>query len=124
MKKIGLIAVMIAILVGAAVFAGGQQEAEQAPATAESTDGFDWRQFEGQTIVACWPNHGHYNATMDSGVIEEFEELTGIDVEIDLLQYIKMHDKQVLEMSKASGDYDMVSMVVMWKAEYAMGGMI
>jgi len=124
MKKIGLIAVMIAILVGAAVFAGGQQEAEQAPATAESTDGFDWRQFEGQTIVACWPNHGHYNATMDSGVIEEFEELTGINVEIDLLQYIKMHDKQVLEMSKASGDYDMVSMVVMWKAEYAMGGMI
>ncbi len=124
MKKIGLIAVMIAILVSTAVFAGGQQEAEQAPAAAESTDGFDWRQFEGQTIVACWPNHGHYNATMESGVIEEFEELTGIDVEIDLLQYIKMHDKQVLEMSKASGDYDMVSMVVMWKAEYAMGGMI
>src|SRR6056297_2813998 len=95
MKKIGLIAVMIAILVSAAVFAGGQQEAEQAPAAAESTDGFDWRQFEGQTIVACWANHGHYNATMESGVIEEFEELTGIDVEIDLLQYIKMHDKQV-----------------------------
>jgi multiple sugar transport system substrate-binding protein len=125
MKRSGVFVLLILLLMSTALFAGGGQEAAETAAPAASTGGFDWRQFEGQTVVACWPNHGHYNATIKSGVIEEFEELTGIDVEIDLLQYIKMHDKQVLEMSKPSGgDYDMVSMVVMWKAEYAMGGMI
>ncbi|MCG8572842.1 MAG: extracellular solute-binding protein [Spirochaetes bacterium] len=88
------------------------------------SDEFNWKAYEGTEIVVCWPNHVHYNATIDSGVIEEFEELTGIKVEVDLLQYMRMHDKQVLEMSKASGDYDMVSMVVMWKSEYALADLI
>ena len=125
MKKIGVVLLLSMIVLSVGLFAGGQEEKSETPAMVASPDGFDWRQFAGDTVVACWPNHGHYNATIKSGVIEEFEELTGIDVEIDLLQYIKMHDKQVLEMTKPSGgDYDMVSMVVMWKAEYAMGGMI
>ena len=86
---------------------------------------FDWRRYEGSRIVANFPNHGHYNAAIKAGVVEEFEELTGIDVEIDLLQYIKMHDKQVLEMTKSGkGDYDLISMVVMWKSEYATADLI
>jgi multiple sugar transport system substrate-binding protein len=83
---------------------------------------FDWRQFEGTTIVANFPSHFHYNAAMK--VIPEFEELTGIKVEVDMLQYVKMHEKQVLEMSKPEGDYDVIALVVMWKSEYAMGDML
>ena len=109
----------------AAVFtlwACGGSESDGSEASAG--EGFDWRRWEGTSIVANFPNHGHYNAAIASGVIEEFEELTGIDVEIDLLQYLKMHDKQVLEMTKPTGDYDVISMVVMWKAEYALADMI
>jgi multiple sugar transport system substrate-binding protein len=76
-------------------------------------DSFDWRRFEGSTVVFNFPNHVHYNAMMDAGVLDEFEELTGINVEVDMMQYLNMHDKQVLEMSKPAGDYDLISMVVM-----------
>lgn len=105
-------------------FIGAAGQEEKPAETKTAVDGFDWRQFAGDELVVCWPNHVHYNAAIASGVVEKFEELTGIDVEIDLLQYLSMHDKQVLEMSKPVGDYDIVSMVVMWKAEYAMADMI
>ncbi len=88
------------------------------PAAAE----FNWRQFEGSTIVVNFPSHFHYNAAMT--VIPEFEKLTGIKVEVDMLQYMKMHEKQVLEMSKPEGDYDVISLVCMWKNEYAAGDML
>jgi multiple sugar transport system substrate-binding protein len=88
------------------------------PAAAE----FDWRQFEGTTIVVHFPNHFHYNAAIT--VIPEFEELTGIKVEVDMMQYMKMQAKQVLEMSKPEGDYDVISLVCMWKTEYAVGDML
>ena len=81
---------------------------------------FDWTQFKGTTIVANFPSHFHYNAVKP--LIPEFEKLTGMKVEIDELQYVKMHDKQVLEMSKPAGDYDVIALVVMWKTEYAGGG--
>lgn len=105
------------------VFAGGGREA--APAAAPAATGeFDWRRYAGTTVVFNFPNHVHYNAMLEAGVIEEFEALTGITVEVDRMQYLNMHDSQVLEMSRAQGDYDLISMVVMWKAEYALGGMI
>ena len=118
-------AIITVLLLSAALFtagAGGGQESGRSDS--DMPEGFDWRRFEGTSIVANFPNHGHYNAAIDAGVIEEFEQLTGIDVEIDLLQYLKMHDKQVLEMTKPRGDYDLISMVVMWKSEYALADMI
>ncbi|TVR74851.1 MAG: extracellular solute-binding protein [Spirochaetaceae bacterium] len=115
--------VSLLLVATAIVFAGGQREAAPAAPTAP-TDEFDWRRYAGTTVVFNFPNHVHYNAMMEAGVIQEFEELTGITVEVDRMQYLNMHDSQVLEMSRAQGDYDLISMVVMWKAEYALGGMI
>jgi len=117
MKKI--VAVLLMTFLVFSLFAGGQQEESQ---KAVSSDGFDWKQFAGQSVGACFPNHVTYNALMP--LIPEFEELTGIDVEVDLLQYMNMHDKEVLEMSKSSGDYDLISMVCMWKSEYASAGFL
>jgi multiple sugar transport system substrate-binding protein len=117
MKKI-LVFLLIALM-AMSLFAGGGQEAA---GSASAAEGFDWKRFDGTTIVTCFPNHVTYNALMP--LIPEFEALTGIDVEVDLLQYISMHDKQVLEMGKPQGDYDLISMVVMWKTEYASAGML
>lgn len=116
--------VLMIVLVAAFSFAGGSQEEATAPAASMDDDSFDWRRYEGSTVVFNFPNHVHYNAMMDAGVLDEFEELTGINVEVDMMQYLNMHDKQVLEMSKPAGDYDLISMVVMWKSEYAMADMI
>lgn len=117
MKKITFLLVLLTVAF--TLFAGGQK-AEQTRAAASGE--FDWKQFEGQSIVTCFPNHVTYNALMP--LIPEFEELTGIKVEVDLLQYMSMHDKEILEMSKPSGDYDLISMVCMWKSEYATAGML
>jgi multiple sugar transport system substrate-binding protein len=118
-----LISLAIFAIVAAGVFAGGGREAAPAAPAAPAGE-FDWQRYAGTTVVFNFPNHVHYNAMMDAGVIEEFEELTGITVEVDMMQYMNMHDSQVLEMSKTQGDFDLISMVVMWKAEYAMGNMI
>jgi len=72
--------------------------------------------YRGKTIVVNVPAHPHYDVAMQ--LVPEFTKATGIKVEIDKMQYLRMHDKQVLEMAKPQGDYDVISYVVMWKTEY------
>ena len=71
---------------------------------------------EGTTLVVSWPALALFNAA--ETLLEEFTEETGIDVEVDALQYLKLHDRQLPEVSKEEGEYDIVSWVVMWKGEY------
>lgn len=78
--------------------------------------------YEGQTIVVSWPALSHFQKA--ETLVEEFMEETGIDVEIDALQYLSLRDRQLLEMSKGEGEYDVVSWVVMWKGEYASKGLL
>ena len=75
-----------------------------------------YEKYAGTTIVVSWPALAHFQAA--ETLIEEFTEETGIEVEIDALQYLRLRDRQILEMSKPEGDYDVVSWVVMWKGEY------
>jgi len=78
--------------------------------------------YAGDIVVCCFPNHVQYNAAMK--VIPEFEKETGIKVEVDMLQYMRMHEKELLEMSKPVGDYDVISLVCMWKTEYVVKGLL
>ena len=70
----------------------------------------------GKTIVVNWPEVPHYATA--AAMIPDFTAATGIKVELDRMQYLRMHDKQVLELGKAQGDYDVVPYVVTWKTEY------
>ncbi|MFL2765109.1 MAG: ABC transporter substrate-binding protein [Paracoccaceae bacterium] len=81
-----------------------------------------YEKYEGTTIVVSWPALSHFNAA--ETLVEEFTKETGIEVEIDALQYLKLRDRQLLEMSKSEGDYDVVSWVVMWKGEYVSKGLL
>ena len=40
------------------------------------------------------------------------------------MQYLKLRDRQILEMSKEEGDFDVVVWVVMWKGEYVSKGLL
>ena len=44
--------------------------------------------YAGTTLGVNFPAHPHYNAVLD--VLPEFTEQTGIEVEVDQLQYLKM----------------------------------
>jgi len=78
--------------------------------------------YAGTTIVVSWPALSHFKAA--ETLIEEFTAETGIEVEVDALQYLNLRDRQLLEMSKPRGDYDAVSWVVMWKGEYVSKGLL
>jgi multiple sugar transport system substrate-binding protein len=78
--------------------------------------------YKGTTLVVNFPAHPHYDAVKK--VLPDFTKETGIEVEVDELQYMRMHDKQVLEMSKPNGDYDLISYVIMWKTEYVSKGFL
>ncbi|MEM8542133.1 MAG: extracellular solute-binding protein [Pseudomonadota bacterium] len=81
-----------------------------------------YEKYEGTTIVVSWPALSHFKKA--ETLIEEFTEETGIEVEVDALQYLKLRDRQLLEMSKDEGEYDIVSWVVMWKGEYVSKGLL
>jgi multiple sugar transport system substrate-binding protein len=70
----------------------------------------------GKTLVVNFPAHPHYTAVMK--VLPEFTKETGIKVEVDQLEFLKMREKQTLELTKSRGDYDLISYVVFSKADY------
>lgn len=71
---------------------------------------------KGKTLVVNFPAHPHYDAVVK--VLPEFTRQTGIKVEVDQLEYLKMREKQTLELTKARGDYDLIGYVVFSKADY------
>jgi len=78
--------------------------------------------YKGQTVVFSIPSHPHYDAMMK--ILPEFTKETGIKVEVDRLAMGRMKDKQLLEMAKPQGDYDLNCYVVMWKGEYVAKNLI
>ena len=72
--------------------------------------------YEGTTLVVNFPAHPHFTAVQK--VLPKFTQETGIRVEVDSLQYLKMREKQTLELTKNRGDYDLIAYVVFSKADY------
>jgi multiple sugar transport system substrate-binding protein len=72
--------------------------------------------YAGQTVTMNVPAHPHYDAM--ARIIPEFTKQTGIKVELDKIAIGRMKEKQLLEMAKPQGDYDLACYIVMWKSEY------
>jgi len=81
-----------------------------------------YAKYKGKTVVFSIPSHPHFDAMVK--IIREFTSETGIKVEIDRLAMGRMKDKQLLEMAKPQGDYDLNCYVVMWKGEYVAKDLI
>jgi multiple sugar transport system substrate-binding protein len=76
-----------------------------------------WRQFAGSTIVVSWPAQYHFEVA--ARFIPQFTAETGIEVELDVVEYLNMRDRQIVEISKPGrGDMDVVAWVVFTKNEY------
>ena len=72
--------------------------------------------YEGTTLVVNFPAHPHYDAVMQ--ILPEFTKETGIEVEVDQLPYLKMRERQTLELAQEDGEYDLIAYVVFSKADY------
>ena len=103
---ISLIVLLLATTVGG-VFAQG---------------GFDpYEPYRGTTIVVSWPSLYHFQQA--ATLIPQFEEMSGINVEVDFLQYENMKPAQETELQNPrGGEYDIVAWVVFTKSEYVKNG--
>lgn len=90
--------------------------------TAGTVHASPYAKYAGTTLVVNFPNNPYYNYATQ--IIPEFTKETGIKVEIDKIEYMKLRDKQLLECSKPKGDYDLISYVIMWKTEYVSKGLL
>jgi len=85
-------------------------------ATSLAVQANPYEAYAGQTLVVNFPAHPHYNAVMK--ILPEFTKQTGIEVEVDQLPYLKMRERQTLELGQDEGDYDLIAYVVFSKADY------
>jgi multiple sugar transport system substrate-binding protein len=81
-----------------------------------------YAKYAGQTVTMSVPAHPHYDAM--AKIIGDFTKQTGIKVELDKIAIGRMKEKQLLEMAKAKGDYDLACYIVMWKSEYVSKDLI
>ena len=72
--------------------------------------------YAGSTLIVNFPAHPHYDAVRK--ILPEFTKDTGIEVEVDQLPYLKMRERQTLELGQDEGDYDLIAYVVFSKADY------
>lgn len=116
---------LLASLVMVGVTACSSADEEAPPVENEDTTGelsSPYQRYAGETIVVSWPSLSHFEKAKT--LIPEFEEETGIRVEVDSIQYQNMRDKQVLEMSKpeGQGEYDVVAWVIFNKTDFVNKG--
>ena len=78
--------------------------------------------YAGTTLVVNFPAHPHYNAVME--VLPEFTAQTGIEVEVDMLPFLDMRERQTLELALDEGAYDLIAYVVFSKADYVFADQI
>lgn len=81
-----------------------------------------YAKYAGQTVTINIPAHPHYDAMMK--IIPAFTKETGIKVEVDKLAIGRLKEKQLLEMAKPQGDYDLACYIVMWKGEYVSKNLV
>ena len=81
-----------------------------------------YAKYAGKTVTINIPAHPHYDAM--TKLLLEFTKETGIKVEIDKLAIGRLKEKQLLEMAKPQGDYDLACYIVMWKTEYVSKNLV
>ena len=81
-----------------------------------------YAKYAGQTVTMNVPAHPHYDAM--AKILPAFTKETGIKVELDKIAIGRLKEKQLLEMAKPQGDYDLACYIVMWKTEYVSKNLI
>jgi multiple sugar transport system substrate-binding protein len=81
-----------------------------------------YAKYAGKTVTINVPAHPHYDAM--AKLLPDFTKASGIKVEVDKLAIGRLKEKQLLEMAKPSGDYDLACYIVMWKGEYVAKNLV
>lgn len=101
MKKI-LLSMLVLFLLAIPVFAGGNQEMAEPEAAASV--GFDWMSQSGESIKIMANKHPWVDIIQPQ--ISEFEELTGIEVNLAIYPEDQFRTKRTVEMVSGASDVD------------------
>lgn len=80
------------------------------------------RQFEGMELNIMNPAFPQFAALWK--FIPEFEEATGITINVDEIPFDQLRQKSLVEMQQGTGRVDIFAVDVMWLAEYAAAGFL
>ena len=143
MRKKQLFVLLIALAMMLSMFAGCQQPTgdteTEAPETQESVEvsestpaeetgdtapgeygTIDWKQFSGETLTVLCTAMPVSEVYED--LIAEFEELTGIKVEWEMLNDTDRKNAQLVDFNAGSGKYDVSNVGISNREEFVAGG--
>lgn len=109
-----------AVITAGALITGCSSTAEPGPQT--EIDSFDWRNFEGTELNLLMSEHPFSNAIKEH--LGEFEDLTGIDVNLETLTETDYMVKLLTELQSGSGSYDAFMTSQPMNYQYAAAGWI
>jgi multiple sugar transport system substrate-binding protein len=96
------------------------------PTWVSAQEGFDYTKaaepYKGITIGAPFLDRPGYRAA--AAMLPEFEEATGIKVNVEVMPYENSREKQVLDFTGGTGLYDIVLVDVVWIGEFAASGWV
>lgn len=78
--------------------------------------------YKGMTIGAAFLERPGYVAAQ--AMLPEFQETTGITVNVEVMPYENSREKQVLDFTGGTGLYDVVLVDVVWIGEFAASGWV
>jgi len=96
-----LVLFVVLLATGGLLFAGGQAEEEVAP---EEVEGFHWRSQEGEVVTILANQHPWIDIVEPK--IDEFEELTGIRVNLDVYPEDQFRTRRTVEMVSGTSVVD------------------
>jgi ABC-type glycerol-3-phosphate transport system substrate-binding protein len=109
---------LMAVFVGSTLLASGCTTGASSPSPGASGD----KPYAGTTIRLLMEDLSETRYISDR--LSEFEDLTGIKVQFELVAYSNMYEKLVPQLSgpEKSGSYDVVSVDYYWPGEFARSG--
>lgn len=105
--------------------AGGDEAAADAIEAPAAPEG-EWslaqaaEPYAGMTINALFLPRPGYDAAI--AITPEFEEITGINVEWEIIPYENSRERQVLDFSAGTPNFDVILIDVVWVGEFAASG--
>jgi multiple sugar transport system substrate-binding protein len=111
---------ILALLIPVSLFAGGKKEEKVAVAVPGEWGGIDWKQFAGTTLNVL--NLDMPVADAYKGFVSEFEALTGMKVNVELLNENDRRKKALIDFSSHMGEYDVQSIGFANREEWAVPG--
>jgi multiple sugar transport system substrate-binding protein len=90
----------------------------RAQGTPSAASDFNWRQFEGETITALLATSTRADVLVE--MQPQFEELTGITVNVDIVPEQQQRQKQVIEFTSGNPSFDVT--LVSWHVQKGLFG--